>query len=201
MANFIRIVCGMTVGYFVQVIVRIVHGVAKQGLVLLILLAGACIGEDELSAEDISRVRVGEFAPDFTVEMFDGGETRLSELRGNVVLLVFFASWCPECRSELTLLPTEVLERFAGRKFVLLAVSRGESREELAAFREESGLGFPMGLDPDGSVYGLYASQTVPRNYLLDCEGRVAAFSAGYDTIEFGEILNRAEALLSETIE
>ena len=170
MANFIRIICGMTVGYFVQVIVRIVHGVAKQGLVLLILLAGACIGEDELSAEDISRVRVGESAPDFTVEMFDGGETRLSELRGNVVLLVFFASWCPECRSELTLLPTEVLERFAGRKFVLLAVSRGESREELAAFREESGLGFPMGLDPDGSVYGLYASQTVPRNYLLDCE-------------------------------
>lgn len=187
--------------YFMQVIGRCFHFVMARGLVLSVLLSGACIGEDAPSLETTSRVWVGEIAPDFTVEMFDGGETRLSELRGNVVLLVFFASWCPECRSELTLLPTEVLERFAGRKFVLLAVSRGESREELSAFREESGLGFPMGLDPDGSVYGLYASQTVPRNYLLDCEGRVAAFSAGYDAIEFGEILNRAEALLSETVE
>ena len=186
-------------GYFVRTIIECIRVVMTRGFVLLGLLAGACIGEDELASE--SRVQVGDIAPDFTVEMYDGSETRLSELRGNVVLLVFFASWCPECRSELALLPTEVLDRFAGRKFVLLAVSRSESREQLAVFREESGLGFPMGLDPDGSVYGLYATQTVPRNYLLDCEGRVAALSEGYDATGFGEILNRVGALLSETVE
>lgn len=186
-------------GYFVRTIIECIRVVMTRGVMLSVLLAGACIGEDDQSFE--SRVQVGDIAPDFAVEMYDGGEIRLSELRGNVVLLVFFASWCPECRMELALLPTEVLDRFAGRKFVLLAVSRGESREQLAVFREESGLGFPMGLDPDGSVYGLYATQTVPRNYLLDCEGRVAALSEGYDATGFGEILNRAGALLSETVE
>ena len=187
--------------YFMQVIGRCFHFVMARGLVLSVLLSGACIGEDDPSPETTSRVQVGDIAPDFAVEMYDGGETRLSELRGHVVLLVFFASWCPEWRLELALLPTEVLDRFAGRKFVLLAVSRGESREQLAAFREESGLGFPMGIDPDGSVYGLYATQTVPRNYLLDCEGRVAALSEGYEASGFGEILNKAEDLLPDTFE
>lgn len=197
--------CGMDSGmfteYFMQVIGRCFHFVMARGLVLSVLLSGACIGEDAPSLETTSRVRVGEIAPDFTVEMFDGSETRLSGLRGNVVLLIFFASWCPECRTELVALPAEVLERFDGRKFVLLAVSRRESREELEAFREESGLGFPMGLDPDGSIYGLYAGQTVPRNYLLDAEGHVAALSAGYDTAEFREMLNLAENLLLGDVE
>ena len=197
MNRFIWMIHNLTDGYIGRMIGRLLHGVAKRGLMLAVLLTGACIGEDNPSPEATSRVQVGEFAPDFRVEMFDGSEILLSDLRGNVVLLVFFASWCPECRTELAVVPTEVLGRFDGRKFVLLAVSRGESREELAAFREESGLGFPMGLDPDGSIYGLYAGQTVPRNYLLDAEGRVAALSAGYDTAEFNEILNKAETLLS----
>ncbi|WP_290540330.1 peroxiredoxin [Alistipes sp.] len=181
-----------------QAIGRCFHRVMARGLVLAVLLSGACIGEDEPSPGATSRVRVGDMAPDFAVGMFDGGQTRLSELRGNVVLLVFFASWCPECRRELGAVPAEVLQRFAGRKFVLLAVSRGESRDELAAFREESGLGFPMGLDPDGAIYGLYAGRTVPRNYLLDAGGRVAALSAGYDAAEFRNMLALAENLLPE---
>ena len=85
--------------------------------------------------------------PNFTVEMFDGSTVSLAELRGKVVLLNFWATWCPPCREELTHVQEEIIDRFAERPFVFLPVSRGESREAVAVFREETGYEFPMGLD------------------------------------------------------
>ena len=70
----------------------------------------------------------GTEAPDFTVEMIDGSKVALSELRGKVVLLNFWATWCPPCRQELTRVQTDIIDRFAGKEFVFLPVSRGEKR-------------------------------------------------------------------------
>lgn len=81
---------------------------------------------DETAATTL--VGVGAAAPDFTVELFDGGELTLSSLRGKVVLLNFWATWCPPCREELARVQTELIDRFAGRDFLFLPVSRGEER-------------------------------------------------------------------------
>lgn len=170
------------------------------GRFLAFLLAGllsGCIGEDAPDPVADTRVGAGDPAPGFTVEMFDGGQVRLADLRGRVVLLTFFASWCPECREELAVIPKTVLDRFAGREFSLLCISRGETREAIAAFRADSGLSFPMGLDPDASIFGLYAASTVPRNFLIDADGRIVSFTIGYDRSEFAALLDRAEQLLA----
>ena len=92
------------------------------GLLSFLLLAAGCIGEETPSPEESTLVGVGEMAPDFTVEMFDGSEVRLSELRGRVVLLTFFASWCPECRDELSVVQRQVLDRFSGDDFSFLCI-------------------------------------------------------------------------------
>ena len=168
------------------------------GGVAALLLSYGCITEDGASSEDHLRVQVGELAPDFTVELFDGTDLRLSDLRGNVVLLTFFASWCPECREELAVVGTEVLDRFADDAFFFLPISRGESRSEIAAFRDTWGYTWTMGLDPDASIYGLYATLTVPRNFLLDPEGRIVSLTTGYDPAEFSALLDRAESLLRD---
>lgn len=142
-------------------------------------------------------VRAGDTAPDFTTEMLDGGTTTLSALRGEVVLLTFWASWCPECGREMEVVQQQIVERFAQRPFVFLPVSRGETREAVEAFVEKHGIAFPVGLDPDGSIYRLYATEYVPRNILIDAQGVVAESTAGYTAEEFGRLADRIEVLLA----
>ncbi len=148
--------------------------------------------------EAATLVKAGDQAPDFTVEMFDGSRVTLADLRGKVVLLNFWATWCPPCREELTHVQTELIDRFAGRPFVFLPVSRGESRETVAAFREKTGYEFPMGLDPTQSVYKRYAANYIPRNFLIDADGRVVSATVGFEKSEFEELIRSVEAALGE---
>jgi peroxiredoxin len=143
--------------------------------------------------EEATIVKDGQQAPDFEVQMFDGSTVKLSDLKGKVVLLNFWATWCPPCRAELARVEKEIIERFAGKPFVFLPVSRGEKRETVAAFREKMGYTFPMGLDTDNSVYKKYAVTYIPRNFLIDKDGKVVKASVGYDEAEFAELVKLIE--------
>ena len=156
--------------------------------------------EDEEQADlaATTLVKEGMMAPDFTVTLFDGSQVTLSSLRGRVVLLNFWATWCPPCREELTRVQAELIDRFADRPFTFLPVSRGEERETVAAFREKTGYTFAMGLDPEQAIYKLYAANYIPRNFLIDREGRVVLASIGYEPEEFDALVARIDALLGE---
>lgn len=145
-----------------------------------------------------TRVNVGDQAPDFTVEMFDGSRTTLSSLRGKVVLLNFWATWCPPCREELSHVQQQVIDRFAGEEFVFLPISRGEERAAVEAFRAKTGYAFPMGLDTDETIYKRYATRFIPRNFLIDRTGRVVKATVGYDDEEFAELLRAADAEIQQ---
>ena len=99
-------------------------------------------------SDSTTLVKVGDPAPDFSVALFDGSHLTLSELRGKVVLLNFWATWCPPCRQELTRVQKDLIDRFAGRDFLFLPVSRGEKRSDLP---REDGIHLPHGtrLDAD----------------------------------------------------
>jgi len=143
--------------------------------------------------EQATRVKDGQKAPAFEVEMFDGSTVKLADLKGKVVLLNFWATWCPPCRAELARVEKDIIERFKGKPFVFLPVSRGENKATVAAFREKMGYSFPMGLDPEGRVYGEYAETYIPRNFLIDKQGNVVKASVGYDEAEFAELIKLIE--------
>ena len=164
--------------------------------ILLLPSCGSRSGKAAADTESTTLVKAGEKAPDFTVEMFDGGKTSLAELKGKVVLLNFWATWCPPCRQELARVQKDIVDRFAGRNFVFLPVSRGEKREDVAAFREKNGCTFPMGLDPSQTTYDLYASNYIPRNFLIDADGKVVSASVGYDPEEFDQLIKTIEKIL-----
>lgn len=149
---------------------------------------------DETAATTL--VGVGAAAPDFTVELFDGGELTLSSLRGKVVLLNFWATWCPPCREELSHVQAEILDRFAGKDFVMLPVSRGERRETVERFIDKTGYTFPVGLDADQSIFRKYATNYIPRNFLIGADGRVIYVSVGYDEADFGEMIRKIDEAL-----
>lgn len=150
--------------------------------------------EDEVAATTL--VKVGEMAPDFTVTLFDGKTVTLSELKGKVVLLNFWATWCPPCREELKRVQQDVIDRYADEQFVFLPISRGEERAAVAAFREQQGYTFPMGLDPERKIYDQYASNYIPRNFLIDKEGRVAMATVGYEPAEFDLLVEAVQLYL-----
>lgn len=149
-------------------------------------------------AEATTLVRAGDAAPDFRVAMIGGDTIALSSLRGKVVWLNFWATWCPPCREELTHVQAEVIDRFAGCDFVFLPVSRGEQAAEVEAFRAKTGYGFPMGLDPDRAIYDRYASNFIPRNFLIGRDGKVIRTSVGFEPEEFAAMIDAAAKALGQ---
>ena len=170
-------------------------------IIAVLLLLPSCGNRNakksaETDTESTTLVKAGETAPDFTIELVDGSQLSLKELRGKVVLLNFWATWCPPCRQELTRVQKDIIDRFAGKEFVFLPVSRGEKRETVEAFREKTGYTFPMGLDSARTVYDRYASNYIPRNFLIDKEGKVVLATVGYDDEEFDALIRTIEKTL-----
>ena len=78
---------------------------------------------------------------------------------------------------------------FEGQEFVFLPISRGEKRETVEKFRKKMGNSVPMGLDPDQSIFNKFASNYIPRNFLIGKDGKIAFISVGFDEAEFQALI------------
>ncbi len=171
---------------------------AVAAAALFTLPASAQMANSEQD-DDISKttlVKVGDVAPTFKVTMLDGKIISTAALKGKVVLVNFWATWCPPCRAELQRVQKDIVDRFAGKNFVFLPISRGEKRDVVAAFIDKMNYKFAVGLDPDQSIFKLFASNYIPRNFLVGRDGKIAYISVGYDDKEFQEMLSTIEKSL-----
>ena len=174
------------------------HRALVCGAVAVAWLMTGCINDDNLDAEQTTLVGVGQVAPDFTVEMLDGQRIRLQDLRGGVVLLTFWDPECPSCRNLMAATPSRIVERMERAGVEYIPISRGYSRAEIADFCQSNGYTFPVGLDPDKSIYRLYATKFVPRSFLIDKKGVVRSLYVEYELDQLDEILSAAERLAEE---
>ena len=102
----------------------------------------------------------------------------LTELRGKVVFLNFWATWCPPCRVEMPSME-RLYKEFKDQGLAMLAVDLQESAKEVARFMKEFRLSFPALLDTDGRVASLYKVQGLPTSILIDRSGRVTGVALG----------------------
>jgi len=137
---------------------------------------------------------VGHPAPAFTPRTPDGATVALADLNGRVVLVNFWATWCPPCRTEMPAIQA-AYARYQGQGFTVLAVTAGEEPAGVAAFLRAYDLHFPALLD-DGQVSATYSVNALPSSFFIDRHGVVRAIYKG--PISYGAITGTVEQLLAE---
>ena len=156
----------------------------------------ATLVEDEpADLAETTLINGGDVAPDFTVEMLDGSKVTLSALQGKPTLLIFWATWCPPCRLELSKLQEHIIDRY-GDKINVLPISRGEERAKVEEYISKMGYTFAVGLDGDQSIYRKYATNYIPRCFVIDAKGKVLYSGVGYDEAIAKEVEQNIEKAL-----
>ncbi len=135
--------------------------------------------DDELPKEPVAYefFEVLELAPDFVLPKLDGGTVQLSDLRGQWVLVNFWATWCAPCREEMPYL-AQLESKYAGN-FTVLAVNMREPPAIIAPFVAELGLDLPILLQPDDATLLAYDVRGLPISVLIDPDGMVAMHTVG----------------------
>lgn len=143
---------------------------------LTAVLLGAGLGHDP---NRLPATMVGKPAPDFDLLTIDGSQrAQLANLRGQVVVLNFWASWCAACQTEEPIL-MDVFERYRDRGVVVLGISFQDSAANAAAYAERRRIPWPLLSDP-GSRTGLsYGVTGLPETYFIGPDGRIAHKEAG----------------------
>lgn len=143
------------------------------------------------------KVPLNAASPAFAVPKKDGTSIASSDLKGKVVLLNFFATWCPPCREELPRLQKEIWEKYKDNpKFELMVLAREQDWNKIDPFVAEHKYSLPFYPDLKRNVFGLFADQGIPRNVVLDAQGNVIYQSLGYEKKEFDQLIALIDRLL-----
>ena len=139
----------------------------------------------------------GQPAPDFVLKSARGTNLRLSEYRGNVVMINFWATWCGPCRQEMPLL-NDLYSRYGRVGFSLLGVNIDDDSRRAMDMAEELGVTFPVLFDERKEVSRLYQVEAMPVTVLVDRTGKVRHVHLGYKPGYEEKYLTEIRALLRE---
>jgi cytochrome c-type biogenesis protein len=161
------------------------------------------MSDNEVSAEVITAFKLAGLpvmekgvAPiDFTLPLLDGTKQTLSDLKGKVVFLNFWATWCGPCRMEMPSMET-IYRQLKDQGFEILAVDIGEKGKEVSGFIREHKLSFPAALDEKGIISSYYGIQAVPTTYILDKQGLIVSRVVGAIDWNRPEITGAFQTLL-----
>ena len=136
-------------------------------------------------------VKVGDMAPEFTMELTNGDTINLSDLRGKVVMLQFTASWCKVSRRAMSHIEKKIWQKHKDNaNFALFGIDRGEPLDSVMLLIEKTKITYPIGLDLDAEIFGLYADKKagITRNIIIDPSGKIIMLTRLFKRREFNEM-------------
>jgi len=145
-------------------------------LVLLVLVSSATLAQ--VPGKGLTPLPKGELAPDFELVDSDGAIHRLADYRGKVLIVNFWATWCPPCRAEMPSMERAWAE-VKNEGIAMLAINVGEDEDTVFQFTASYPVTFPMLLDLDSSVVQAWPVKGLPTTFVVDPEGRLAYRAIG----------------------
>ena len=161
--------------------------------------------QEEMKAQNPALGLTGMPAPDFELELFEGGKFKLSDQKGkHTVLLDFWASWCQPCREAMPQL-IKAAEALKDQGVLLVSVNLMEDKATVSKFLEETGLKVPVALDVEGSVGEKYKVRGIPQTVIIGDDGEIKQVHVGFSddleaqmTAELVHILSKEPAAEEE---
>ncbi len=140
---------------------------------------------------------IGQMAPDFEFTPIDGKPQRLSDFKGQPVIVNFFATWCPPCLMELPELDRKIARPFADRGLVVLIIGIDQVPDDVADFKEKSSYSFVVATDPKSEIFSKFTTvESIPQTFLIKPDGTIAMHLKGYEPSELQELKTQVQKLL-----
>jgi peroxiredoxin len=141
---------------------------------------------------------IGDPAPGFALPTLSGETVSLDSLKGKVLLLNFWASWCTPCQEELPEFQ-KFHQKYQDRGFSVVGINIDKKQAKAAKFVERFGLTFPVGLDPESATIREYKGRSMPISYLLDQQGVIRQVFFGFNRMKLGGMETAIVKTLDET--
>jgi peroxiredoxin len=164
---------------------------AKLTILLTTLLISSYSFSQEKKVYDEGYiVKVGDKAPDFTINEAGGKSYRLSDLKGKVVMLQFTASWCSVCRTEMPFIEKEIWKEKQAAGLLVIGIDRDEPVDKVLQFKKNIAITYPLALDPGAEIFSRFAEKEagVTRNVIIDRAGKIIFRTRLYERTEFDQM-------------
>lgn len=164
--------------------------------IVICLVTLCCLSQlgsaEEKAKQSLPRIEKPFAAPDFMLDSESGKSYRLSDFRGQVVVINFWATWCPPCRREMPSM-NRMWQKIKGKGVAVLAINVGEDADTIFEFLGTYPVSFPLLMDHDGSIVKKYPVTGLPTTYIVNPQGKVVYRAVGSrewdDPALYGQLL------------
>jgi len=160
----------------------------KKSLIIVVLLGFTFLSAGETVDSTSTITKIGQKVPGFSFRTLTGDSLSIEDLKGNLVLLNFFATWCGPCMQEMPRLEKDIWQNYQNQKLEILCIGRGHDTAELKEFRSKKKFSMTFVPDPERKIYSQFAEKYIPRNILVDRKGRIVFQEIGFNTEKIREL-------------
>ncbi|HIN27225.1 MAG TPA: redoxin domain-containing protein [Candidatus Marinimicrobia bacterium] len=147
-------------------------------------------------------VNVGDDSPSFVLDFPDGSQTSLADLKGQVTMLQFTASWCQVCREEMPQIEKKIWKVYKNLGLNVIGIDRDEPADVVTKFAKEVKVTYPLALDPGADIFALFADRNsgVTRNIILGPDGKIVFLTRLFEIQEFVDMKRIIHILLVDQL-